>query len=128
MLVLRTSTDRERQSLLAGMDGLWDGLTVSTTTGWGNGSPVLRRVMRRMEVSDTIAWGLCCLVGKRNKGRIKYGTEVWKGTNWSLLASMLRILRGRIQISMHGNGEEILRNWKYRRKPCPNRQEYEAPR
>jgi hypothetical protein len=53
MLVLRFAV-RERRNLLAGMDSFWDGLTVSTTTGWGLGTPVLRRVMWRMDGSNAM--------------------------------------------------------------------------
>jgi hypothetical protein len=67
MLVLRFAV-RERRNLLAGMDSFWDGLTVSTTTGWGLGIPVLRRVIWRMDGSNAMVWALRPYLRGKNKG------------------------------------------------------------
>ena len=66
------------------MDGLWDGLKVSTTAGWGYGTPVLRRAIWGMEVSDAMEWALRPLVRRRNKRRIKYGMEALEGHQLAL--------------------------------------------
>lgn len=114
-LVLRFVV-RERRNLLAGMDSFWDGLIVSTTTGWGLGTPVLRRVMWRMEGSSIMIWALRPCLRRRNRGRIKCGMETLKGSNWGMRTSMLWRISGWITNSIHGSLEEIQWDWKYQGK------------
>jgi hypothetical protein len=116
-LVLRFAV-RERRNLLAGMDSFRDGLIVSTTTGWSLGTPVLRRVICRMEGSDTMEWALRPYLRTRNRGRIKCGVGTLKGSNWGMLTSILWRTSGWITNFLHGSLERIQWNRKYWRKRC----------